>query len=62
LNPQQQGRRYSAFVQASQFILNAMTAGGIGPVSKTFNAGDPRVPDARVDIAVYSGIAFVPSL
>ena len=61
MNYDQIGRRKSAFVQASQFIQNAMVAGGTGPVRKTFNANDPRVPDARVDIVVYTGRAFVPA-
>lgn len=56
----QVGRRAQAFIQASQFIKNAMIAGGVGPMSRSFNANDPKVPDARVDIAVYSGRAFVP--
>lgn len=60
LTSTQIGRRAQAFIQASQFIKNAMIAGGTGPVSKSYNANDPRVPDARVDIAVYSGRAFVP--
>jgi hypothetical protein len=58
LNNQQIGRRAQAFIQASQFIKNAMLAGGTGPVSKSFNANDPHVPDARVDIAVYTGRAL----
>jgi hypothetical protein len=61
MSSSQIGRRAQAFRQASQYIKNAMVAGGTGPVSKSFNANDPRVPDARVDIAVYTGLAFVPA-
>jgi len=60
LNSQQKGIRKPAFVQASQFIVNAMTAGGTGPTTRSYNANYPRVPDARVDIEVKSGLAFVP--
>jgi hypothetical protein len=61
MNYAQIGRRKTAFVQASQFIQNAMVAGGVGPPGKSFNANDPRVPDARVDIQIYTGLAFVPA-
>jgi RHS repeat-associated protein len=60
MNNTQIGRRTQAFIQAEQYIKNAMIAGGTGPVHKRFNANDPRVPDARVDIDVYAGRAFVP--
>jgi RHS repeat-associated protein len=61
LSNSQVGRRAQAFIQASQYIKNAMIAGGTGPDRRSFNANDPQVPDARVDIAVYSGRAFVPA-
>jgi RHS repeat-associated protein len=55
------GRRGAAFAKASRFIVNASIGGGIwAPVSVPFNAQDPDVPDARVDIEVQSGQAFVP--
>jgi RHS repeat-associated protein len=59
LNNDQVGRREKAFAQAIRFIENAMVAGGVGPPGKSFNANDPRVPDARVDIQIYTGLAFV---
>ena len=62
LTPAQNGRRKPAFVKASQFIVNASIAGGVwAPVTiPPFNAGDARYPDARIDIEVQSGQAFVP--
>jgi hypothetical protein len=42
------GRRRDAFVRASQFIVRAADVGGIGPPGPpSFNARDPKVPDAR---------------
>jgi RHS repeat-associated protein len=60
MNNDQIGRRAKAFAQAIRFIENAMVAGGVGPPGKSFNANDPRVPDARVDIQIYTGLALVP--
>jgi RHS repeat-associated protein len=61
LTPTQAGRRGGAFARASRFIVNAAIAGGVwAPVSiPPFNANDPAYPDARVDIEVQSGQAFV---
>jgi hypothetical protein len=54
-------RRATAFINASRFIVNASLGGGIGPPGPpSFNARDPHVPDARVDIEVQAGLAFVP--
>lgn len=61
LNTQQIGRRATAFVQASRFIVNASLGGGVyAPTSMNFQAGDKVAPDARVDIEVNAGRAFVP--
>jgi hypothetical protein len=61
MSSDQVGRRAKAFAQAIRFIENAMVTGGVGPPGKSFNANDPRVPDARVDIQIYTGLAFVPA-
>jgi RHS repeat-associated protein len=53
-------RRATAFVNASRFIVNASLGGGTGPTKKTFNDNNALVPDARVDIEVQTGRAFVP--
>jgi RHS repeat-associated protein len=62
LTPVQIGRRRDAFYRASRFINNtAMTGGVHAPIYiPPFNARDPRYPDARVDIEVNAGWAFVP--
>ena len=60
LTPVQSGRRRDAFYRASRFINGAALGGGTGPTKQSFNARDPRYPDARVDINVDAGLAFVP--
>jgi RHS repeat-associated protein len=62
LTPVQIGRRRDAFYRASRFINNDAAGGGIpaGYPIPPFNARDPRYPDARVDIEVDAGWAFVP--
>jgi RHS repeat-associated protein len=61
LTYEQIGRRAKAFSDASRFIVNASLGGGIGPPGPpSFNARDPKVKDARVDIEVQAGRAFVP--
>jgi RHS repeat-associated protein len=60
LTPVQIGRRRDAFYKASTFINGVAAGGGIGPVSRIYNANDQRYPDARVDIEVQAGWAFVP--
>ena len=62
LTPVQIGRRADAFRRASQFIIRAALGGGVqAPIFiPPFNARDPKVPDARVDINVDAGRAFVP--
>jgi hypothetical protein len=60
----QRARRELAFVQARRFISNARAGGGVpAPVSESF-PGDERYqpedfPNARVDIEVKRGMAFV---
>jgi hypothetical protein len=58
LTYEQIGRRGKAFADASRFIENASLGGGTGPTRVTFNARDPKYPNARVDIEVQSGRAF----
>lgn len=62
LNKKQLKRRDQAFTKAQRFITNAGAAGGVGPTSQTFqNYPVPTdYPDARVDIEVKVGRAFVP--
>ncbi len=60
LTPVQIGRRRDAFYRASRFINGAALGGGTGPTKQSFNARDPQYPDARVDINVDAGLAFVP--
>jgi hypothetical protein len=62
LNDSELGLRDEAFTKAERFIENASRSGGVGPTIKTFqNRNLPRRnTDARVDIEVQSGFAFVP--
>jgi hypothetical protein len=60
LTPVQIGRRRDAFYKASRFINGAALGGGTGPTKQSFSARDPQYPDARVDINVDAGLAFVP--
>jgi len=61
LTPAQSGRRERAFSQAARFITNAALGGGVRHTfKKSFNARDSQYPDARVDINVDAGLAFVP--
>lgn len=50
-----------AFAHAKRFVNNAHPQGVAAPVSKTFqNRNLPkRLRDARVDIEVHSGLAFI---
>jgi YD repeat-containing protein len=54
-------KRWSAFIDASLSIKEARKAGGRrARWSRNFNANDKQYPDARVGIAVKTGLAFVP--
>ena len=54
-------RRRAAFIAVSLTIKAAAAAGGLSaPYSKSFNANDKQYPDARVDVEIKSGRAFVP--
>lgn len=55
LTPVQIGRRKNAFKEASRFI----NRGPSPPVRMSFNDRDNRYPDARVDVIVDAGWAFV---
>lgn len=53
--------RALGFKQARRFVQQAEACGGLGPVSESFpRQKPPEHPDARVDIEVHAGIAFVP--
>lgn len=58
----QRKRREVAFAQARRFIENARAANGIGPTEERFprKNRDGQYPDARIDIHVMTGLAFVP--
>jgi len=66
LTPKQLVRREQAFKEASRFIINAANAGGVpGFFSDSFpknkrKYGVDYLGGPRVDIVVYSGLAFVP--
>jgi len=51
--------RQDAFVQAREFIDRAASAGGVGPVKKSFPRKAVR-GGIRVDIEVQRGMAFIP--
>jgi RHS repeat-associated protein len=62
LTKDQLARRTEAFAKAHRFITNARAGGGVGPNKYTFQNAPTRrlrVPDARVDIEVLEGLAFV---
>jgi RHS repeat-associated protein len=63
LNKQQLARRAQAFEKLFRFVANAQQRGGSGPtphLSFYNNKRDPHFTDARVDLQVFSGIAFYP--
>ena len=61
-NEPQRTRRVIAFAQAQRFIEQVRAGNGIGPTSESFprkRRGDDH-SDARVDIEVKVGLAFIP--
>ena len=53
--------RQLGFRQAKRFIDQAKDCGGVGPTKESFpRKSPPNHPDARVDIEVMLGQAFVP--
>jgi hypothetical protein len=66
LSAKQLLRREQAFKEASRFIIDAANAGGVpGFFSVSFPKNKKRAgvdyPGApRVDIVIYSGLAFIP--
>jgi len=62
-NDSQKEQRNTAFVKARRFIRNAAEKGGVLPEksSISFFNRDPKPKNARVDIAIASGLTFVSS-
>jgi RHS repeat-associated protein len=62
LTADQLDRRDEAFADAQRFIVNASAGGGTGPRKITFQNRflSAKYNDARVDIEVLAGLAFVP--
>lgn len=60
LTPAEAIRRRNAFIAASQWMQQVALSGGRGPIDRPFNARDARYPDARIDVVVRVGWAFIP--
>ena len=62
-NASQKEQRNIAFAKARRFINNAAKDGGVVPEksSISFYNRDPKPKNARVDIAIASGLTFVSS-
>jgi hypothetical protein len=60
-NDSQKEQRNTAFAKARRFINNAAKDGGVVPEksSISFSNRDPKPRNARVDIAIASGLTFV---
>jgi hypothetical protein len=61
-NQSEQKERKMAFKKAKQFIMNASKQGGVGPESQppSFKDRNPKPTNARVDIEIKKGSAFIP--
>ena len=59
----QKKERESLFKRARNFIQSAGKQGGVSPDAQPHSFQDPKrkIPDARVDIEIHSGITFVPA-
>lgn len=62
LTPRQQEQRVFAFEQARSFMLETAAVGGATAppiISRSFYNQNPNPPDARVDVEIFRGRAFV---
>ena len=61
-NESQKAQRKSAFAKARNFVKRASEQGGVGPEAQPHSFQDPKrkIPSARVDIEIQSGLTFVP--
>ena len=62
LSPTQQQQRVDAFLQARVFMRETSVVGGVTAppkVSRSFSNNNPNPPDARVDVEIFRGRAFV---
>ncbi len=62
LTPTQRDQRKDAFDQARAFMRQTAAVGGVlapPPVTRSFSNPNPNPPDARVDVEIFRGRAFV---
>ncbi|NJN74458.1 MAG: hypothetical protein HC799_17530 [Limnothrix sp. RL_2_0] len=60
--PRELARRTKAFLKAKNFIRRAAQGGGVGPESQPPSFIDQKndIKNARVDIEIRKGLAFIP--
>lgn len=58
LNPEQQKQRRAAYPQAQRFIADAPSLGGVYFPGAGFADTTRSIPSARIDVPVFSGVAF----